>query len=330
MSVHELPSQTILQQHSARPVSGEELEAYGKYASALYHDGKCTSLNDAVVETIKHAGLSPEQVRRVIEFTNTQAFLSEFKKEGMQHHYVHFDKGLADPSEILKDLNDGGGGTVFDRGTADYKQPPEEIKQAFVELRRNNSTSLEKVAGVSRESNPMDALLEEGFKTEGKDIPYADPLSDVTDAHQKLSAACDSLTLEMSGLEAELLELREDLYNQVKQAVATDVPLGHVIQAWHAATDADPLLVKAAFKDIGPRLVEEEVIPTYPMLAESIEKTAGAVLVNEKHPLVGCFSALCDTVEKLAHARAAREEVLLNVQKLDAFITMAEKALEEV
>jgi hypothetical protein len=111
----DLPFQALLQQAHARSVSGEELEAFGKKAAAQYSRGD-GSLTEAVVETVKHAGLSPEQVKRVVEFANTTAYLTEFKKEGSHHRVVEFQGGPADPSAVLQDLNDGGGGTVFDVG----------------------------------------------------------------------------------------------------------------------------------------------------------------------------------------------------------------------
>ena len=146
--MHDLPSQTLLQQANARPVSGEELEVFGKAAASRFMCGDADSLNDAVVETVKQAALSPEQVRRVIEFANTAAYLQEFKKEGATHKYIHFDGGPASPTEVLKDLNDGGGGTVFDRGSADYFQPPPNTKTAAARLLESNREVLVKVAAA--------------------------------------------------------------------------------------------------------------------------------------------------------------------------------------
>ena len=57
--MHDLPFQSLLQQSHSRPVSGEELETFGKKAADLYSKGE-GDLTQAVVETIKHAGLSPE------------------------------------------------------------------------------------------------------------------------------------------------------------------------------------------------------------------------------------------------------------------------------
>lgn len=136
--MHDMPSVTLLQQENATPRTGQELEVLGKCAAKKYVDGTCSSLNDAVVETVKQAGLSPEQVRRVIEFANTDAYLVEFNKEGAQSRYVEFHGGPASPAEVLRDLNDGGGGTVFDRGLSDYSLEPTMPKTAAL-MERNLS-----------------------------------------------------------------------------------------------------------------------------------------------------------------------------------------------
>jgi len=124
----DLPRQGLLQQLNAHPHSGEYLEVLGKRAAARWSSGDHKTLTDAVTETVKQAQLSPEQVKRVVEFANTDAYLTEFKKEGGEHHVIDFHGGPADASEILKDLNDGGGGSVFDRGTGDYNAPPNDMK----------------------------------------------------------------------------------------------------------------------------------------------------------------------------------------------------------
>src|SRR5208282_6747332 len=112
----DLHTQGLLQQAHAHRVSGEHLEVLGKQASSRWSSGESKTLSDAVVETVKTAGLSPEQVKRVCEFANTEAYLTEFKKEGSAHKFIDFGSGPADPSTVIKDLNDGGGGTVFDDG----------------------------------------------------------------------------------------------------------------------------------------------------------------------------------------------------------------------
>ena len=126
--MHDLPAQWSFQQSHARPISGQELETFGKHAADRWSCGEYGTLSEAVVESVKTAGLSPEQVRRVVEFANTHAYLTEFNKEGQAHRVIDFAGGPANPSQVLQDLNDGGGGTVFDHGTLDYNRAPSSVK----------------------------------------------------------------------------------------------------------------------------------------------------------------------------------------------------------
>lgn len=326
----DLPSQLLLQQHAARPISGEELETYGKHAAMGFHAGTYPSLTQAVVETVKTAGLSPEQVRRVVEFTNTHAFLKEFNKTAEPHKYVFFQEGLADPAEVIKDLNDGGGGTVFDRGLADYARPPSAHKLASAQPLRRNLEALEKTAGVAlvRQSE-ADAILEAGFRGAGENvIPFANPLSDIEDAQCKLASARDAATAELSELEVLFDDIREELYQQIKQAAAEGTPLGHVVQAWVTALSPEVEHVKLAFAHVGHRLVQEGLFSGFEELGSSLEKTAGSrLLVNEQHPLLRTFAGFCETLNKLAHIRAARDEITGMEEKVEQYLRLADAHL---
>ncbi len=326
----DLPSQLVLQQHAARPVSGEELETYGKHAAMCFHSGKYGSLTQAVTETVKCAGLSPEQVRRVVEFTNTHAFLKEFNKTAEPHKYVFFKEGLADPSEVLKDLNDGGGGTVFDRGLADYASPPASIKQASARSVGRNMDALEKTAGVQfNRRSEADEVLEAGFKAASSDYPYENPLADTEDAQQKLATARDAATSELSELELLFGDTREDLYQQVKQAAAEGIPLGHIVQAWVQVLAPDVDHVKLAFAHIGHRLVQDQIFEGFEELGSSLEKTASArLMTNADHPLIRTFAGFCEALNKMAHIRAARDELLAMEEKVGQFLRLADKHLE--
>lgn len=327
----DLPSQLLLQQHAARPVSGEELETMGKYAADGFLSGRFADLNRAVVETVKTAGLSPEQVRRVVEFTNTHAFIKEFGKTAEPHKYVFFKEGLASPAEVLKDLNDGGGGTVFDSGLGDYAAPPSMAKAASARRVAGNLAALEKTAGVQlRKPDEADLLFEEAFKTAGAPgYRYENPLSDVEDVQAKLATAQAAATSELSELEVLLHDVREDLYGQVKQAAASGVPLGHVIQAWAAVLNPRAEHVKLAFEVIGPRLVEEEVLASYEALGDSLSKKASArLLANEDHPMVRTFAGFCEALDKIAHLRVTQDTLANAAAKADTFLRLADQHLE--
>ena len=311
MSQYDLPPQASLQQSSARAVSGEELETYGKHASTLYHSGVAANLNAAVVDTIKSAGLAPEQVRRVVEFANTAAFQSEFQKEGASTKYVVFDGGPAEYNTVLQDLNDGGGGTVFDRGTLDYTHMPT--------MKTASRGGMDKTAAVSARA---DDILAEAFAVpvRAAPIPFAHPLAEVHAVRDKLSGVRDTITHEINALEVDLLAISEDMYRQVKQAALEGVPLGHILQAWDSTLRVEPELVKAAFAFMGPRLHDEGIFATIDAVGASLEKTAELrAIVNPEHPLIAYFDAYQGTVTKLASLRAAREEAMQGIDQLLAF-----------
>jgi hypothetical protein len=322
--MHDLPSQTLLQQAHARSVSGEELEMFGKKAASLYTCGGISTLNEAVVETVKHAGLSPEQVRRVVEFTNQTAYLHEFQKEGSPHKYIEFHGGPANPAEVIKDLNDGGGGTVFDRGAVDYASPPPTEKVATIHARNRAALGLEKVAAVvETRPDPAELAFEQMFRVNEEVIPYAEPLQDSIAMRDKLAAAMDGFGADLNALEGEYAIACDQLYSLVKQASLEGTPLGHILQAWRDVTPGEGY-VKAAFSLIGPRLIQEGVFEGLDAVGASIEKIAGEhVMVNQAHPIVGTFAAFCTTLDKLASTRAAQEEVVDYHNRLTWFLKQA-------
>lgn len=328
--MNELHRQGVFQQRHARSVAGEDLEVLGKQASACWYETRETgcgpkTLGEAVVETVKSAGLSPEQVRRVVEFANTDAFLREFHKLSSGHKYVDFGQGvLANPSEVLRDLNDGGGGTVFDAGTGDYDAPPAE-KQSSVGF-GGWDTSDGAVAGM--------------FGTEGESVPFEEPLRPFWDARDKIAGMHSHISSELSAMEIAYEDISLQLEHHTKQAALAGASLGQVVQAWSAVTD-NPVFIKAAFQKITPSLVENEVFHSYDELGASLQKVGSARLVNPQHPLVTSFSDYCDALTKVAELRYQQQglgenlvelEQLLkegNVGKLREFAGRAAKAVSE-
>jgi hypothetical protein len=299
----DLPPQGLLQQAHARRVSGEHLEVLGKQAASRWTSGESKTLNDAVVETVKHAGLSPEQVKRVCEFANTDAYLSEFRKEGANHKFVDFGSGPASPAEVLKDLNDGGGGTVFDDGSH-YELPPSE-------KRAEASEFLE------------EKLAEEICRPEVPMIQH-EPLGEVMDLKDKLASACDLLSSEISELELQYADAADRVYQNVKQAALSGHELGEVIQVWQSVPSVTGDHVKVAFNLFTPRLLRELVFGNVDQIGESLMKTAEAgAVVNEAHPLVLDFHDFCQTLTKLAETRVARSEARTHLSTLVGFLKEA-------
>lgn len=304
MSYEELPLQPLLQQRNARPVSGEELETFGKRAAADWSAGRYETLTEAVVETVKHAHFSPEQVRRVVEFTNQHAYLNEFKKEG-SHKVVHFDCGPADPALVIQDLNDGGGGTVFDNGVSDYATAP----QATIKVSAASKNSLEKTASVAAsEESAYEKELWGLFAGGDVKLAYADPYKPLKDTYDKLAGASSQLESLLDTLELDYVEASNQLYENVKQAALSGTPLGDVVLAWssYAPTDGH---VKAAFQMLSPRLRKEGVFASWDELGASLAKVASANgIVNGEHPLITSFVDYCDVLTKLANLRQLKQE----------------------
>ena len=297
----DLPTQGLFQQMHARPVSGEHLEVLGKQAAARWSAGQYPTLTEAVTQTVKQAQLSPEQVKRVIEFANTGAFLAEFSKEGSQHRVIEFAGGPADPSAILKDLNDGGGGSVFDRGTLDYDTPPSETKTA---------------------SAGDDYALEQAFVREDVPMVQANPLGEIVDLQDKLASAADHCGSELISLEVMYADLADRMYGQVKQAALGGLGLGEILQAWEEVMPG-PEYVKVAFELMTPRLLREEVFFDVDAMQASVDKTASAKMVNLEHPLVVEFQEFCQVLTKMAELRGAHADIQNCLEQCQAFMKAA-------
>jgi hypothetical protein len=299
-------TQARLQQSHAHRVSGEQLEVLGKTASAKYLSGECKTLTDAVSETVKKASLSPEQVKRVVEFANTDAFLHEFKKEGAGHHIVDFEGGPADPSEVLKGLNSGGGGTVFDRGTLDYHAPPANTK----------------IASAFAEEG-----LEQMFEVKEAALPYSDPLGDAMDMRDKLAAGVEHLTSELTGLEGMYGDLCDRVYYEVKQAALGGNSLGDIAQVMAASVPSEEY-VKCAFEMITPRLIKDEVYRSINEALSSMDKVASAFIINRSHPLVTEMKEYGECLLKMAELRGARDQMNAAYGEITHFVKNAGAAAE--
>lgn len=281
----------------------EHLEVLGKNASARFRSGQAPNLTDAVISVVKTAGLLPEQVKRVVEFANTDAFLTEFRKEG-SHRVIELQGGPANPFAVLQSLNQPAAAHQYDRGTSDYNHPPTE-KRASAEH--------------------LDHSLREGFqaKTASAEYPFADPLGETYALKQKLASAEEMLTSELSMLEGAFHDLVGRLYDNVKQAALEGVALGDVLQAWTTVPGVTTEHVKVAFAFMSPRLLKERVFHGADALGASLEKFASGRLVNASHPLVEDFSDFCEVLSKLASTRGAREEISKGLGQVNYFLKHA-------
>lgn len=294
----DLPFQSLLSQSRAHALSAEQLESIGKSAAADWVDRKYLSLTEAVTDTIKLSSvpLTTEQVRRVVEFANTEAYLSEFRKEG-EHKIVDFGPtGPANPADVLRNLNAIGGMAVKDSGLEDYRRLPKKHS--------------------SHEGLDFDSL----FPTKtASGYPEENPYSDVEVLREKLSSAYALVTDQLGRLETAYLDLGEHLYGAVKQAALAGTSLGEIVQSWSAISE-EPEFVKAAFDLMVPRFFNEGIFSTLDEASASLMKTAGARTVNVEHPVVQHYADFCSTLAKLAELREQQEEYRDGYEKLSSFL----------
>lgn len=262
------------QQKAARPVDPEQLEAMGKRAAARFAECGGT-LNDAVVSIVKEAMLSPEQVKRVCEFANTSAYLTEFEKAGEVRN-VTFDGGPASPSVVLKELNDGSAPAIHQVKEASYEPP----------------TTHYKVAGAS------DSVLAEAFGVSGMEkaasvdhLSRAEAAEEVADMRVRLDAVRDDLMSKLSHSEVFLDDVKDDLYSAVKQEVMDGASLGDIMSAWSGYGDANQ--VKEAMSFYVLDRLRDDGVMDQEQIENSICKTAEAGRVpNPNHPAIERFLVL--------------------------------------
>lgn len=310
MATTDLPNNMRSQQARALPVSGSHLEMLGKMAASAFRNGAEPSLTQAVVRVVRHERLSPEQVQRVIEFCNTDAFLQQFRQDGQAHRVVELRGGPAVPSDVLNDLNDGGGGTVFDTGLSDYATPPKSVKTAA-------------------EIDIVDQVLQDGF---GRPDPivYDSPLEDVGETRRKMAAAVEELRYQLGGLQSSLWEAEQGLFHQVKTACLEGASLTDVVTLWSTSPWADGPMIKTAFEFLAPRLVQNQVFSSGEELVGSFSKTASAGLPNQEHPLYQCFESYAELVTKTAAAVLSIDEFEQGQKQLRAFEKEAEGLIHAI
>lgn len=115
---------TFLDATEGRSVDPSHLESLGKQA-ARFAELNGLSLSDAVTQTVGHEKLNAEQVRRVVEFTNLEAFHRKYSSLDPSSRIVHIDGGPADPVQVLQDLNDGARPREVTIHALEYSMPPE-------------------------------------------------------------------------------------------------------------------------------------------------------------------------------------------------------------
>lgn len=256
------------------------LEGLGKSAAEAWGRGKSGTLTEAVVASVKNTALTTEQVRRVIEHTNTHAFLQEFHRGGT-NRVVTFPGGPADPHDVLHALSDGGS-TVSNDGLNDYRMPP------------------------PARVHPSSGLAPDTEKLASSEI-WDNPTSDLVNVHSDFRDLVESTTLDLYSAQNKLAQHRQEMWQQTKEAcVDYGVPFADVIYSL-ASVAPDAESVKFASMYLANKLEELHGFTDEQFEQPSLTKTASEVDVD--HPLLQAFVGWCASAEKVASLTEQLEDM---------------------
>ena len=291
----------LAQQRAAKNIDPEQLESMGKRAAALYVEAHCP-LSHAVVEIVKEAQLAPEQVKRVCEFANTAAYLTEFEKGGELRN-VTFDGGPADPSYVLKELNDGSSPAVHQIKTASYLPPQTNYKTTMA-----SDAVLAEAFGVTRDFSKTASIDSDCRANQGEEL---------ADLRIRLEDMKGDLHSKYASSGVLLADIQQDLGDAVRQEIATGSSLGDVVTAW-SSYSPDTSLLKQAMVFAADKLVTSGVMNKDEQ-RKSLVKTASMNRIpNPEHPVVDRFIAFTKVAtehRKLEHAVELVEDQLAQVNK---------------
>lgn len=291
--------------------TASEIAAYAQEAARCFTSGEQNTLNQAIVHTIKTAGLNPEQVQRVVEQTNKTAYQQQHSmKLGEAERIVEFNGGPARVAEVLNQLNSVPSRTV-QLSYEDYDHAP--VKQAS-----------------SKEEN--DAWFETVFAPRAPVLSDAelDPTAECRKVASDLAHMLKEAEAQVSSLDSDLEYARYQLVTLVKEARGEGTSLGEIAQAWGQSGVPDCLLfVKQAFEEITPKLIDTPRWAGEAKLAEDFRKVASPTAqVDHDHPLMQWFGKYASTMVELEATKKVADDLHAELQNMRLFIRQAEEVKE--
>lgn len=110
-----------------------DLQSMGKQAAVAYLCGG-TSLNDAIIKLARnHPSISPHQVQRVVEYANQETFAKLFADNEKYASDKNIEFDVADPGEVLLELNNGAKPHIMTADSSDYASGPVKLGHSDVE-----------------------------------------------------------------------------------------------------------------------------------------------------------------------------------------------------
>lgn len=257
-----------------RAVDPGHFEHLGKQAAHLA-DTAGISLTDAVVQTVGHEKLNSEQVRRVVEFANIEAFQRKYASTSGHLRHVHIDGGPADPVEVLQALHNEARPREVTIDALEYSMPPDFSKSASVSYVTTERTR----AGV---------------------------LHDISSLRSKLSAGHDELVQGAEAAKERMEMAAEKLAEAVHTASVQGAAPAEIYEAWGRV---DPDVAKVAFRRFSPFMRPSNVkVASRQINPGAAVVTAFSELVKEAKTYQAHQLALRELEENLATVTAWLEE----------------------
>jgi len=287
----------------------ERLELMGKEAATLLVE-KGVPLNESISKLAgAEADINAEQVKRVVEFANTAAYLAMHDKNkmaGEESSYPQFE--LADTNRILGDLSDGSRPTQITQTDLSYGRAPEKRKIS---------------------SPKLEAALEELFlgpagteKRASLDFTPETVTDHIMTTKQNLVSMRSHL--ESSGEQLDLLRKEADAeyYDAVKRHLLDGGSFVDVVRGAAEVFD-DYDLMKEAMVPYVARLFKEKVAQPEALFhqLQSLEKVAHRE-VHKDHPFVAGLGAIVALDEEITKVASALGEV-------DASLARVKTAIRE-
>lgn len=287
-------------------LSPERLELMGKEAATLLVE-KGVPLHESISKLAgAESDINAEQVKRVVEFANTAAYLAFHDKNKMaaqESSYPQFE--LADTNRILGDLSNTGRPSALSKVDIDYGRAPEKKKISTAKL-----------------ESALEELFTGSSKTASLDFTPETVTEHIMDTKHNLVSLKENL--EHSGEQLDMLrkEAEAGYYDAIKRHLLDGGSFADVARGASEIFD-DLDLLKEAMVPFVAKLLKEKVAQPEALFAQlqTLEKVAHRP-VHEDHPFVAGLGAVVTLNEEITKVATALTEV-------DASLARVRQAIRE-
>ena len=293
--------------HRYAKISPEMLEVFGKQAANMYLDDG-VALNEAVVKVASaHDDISPEQVKRIVEFANTATYLAlhdKNKTSGAKTSYPQF--ALADPGRVIQDMSDGARPTVITPVDREYGLQPEKEKISSVDDPRE--AALAEMFGVTKE------------KTAEIDFSKQTAIDEVFAAKDMLVGLRDNLCHSAEQFDLMQKEAEAEFYDRAKRGYLAGGSVGDIFKAVEA-TGAGQDTINEVLLPVVTGFMKEKVSTAEKMKGElqGLEKLAHRI-VDPFHPMVKAAGTIISCGIEKEKIAAGLEQVDAELERISVFI----------